>query len=152
VVALAATRGAGRTAVGVLLVAVGAGVVAAVLGADSGPAAIAAVAEGGGQADDVHRGTGWPAVAISGGLLLAAAGLLVAVRGRRWATLSQRFEAPAERADGPAASTSPGPDAVVAPARAGAPDAPVAPEQVPLEKAQRELWESLDRGEDPTGP
>lgn len=156
VVALAATRGAGRTVMGVMLVAVGAGVVAAVLGADSGPAAAAAVAEGGGQADDVLRSTAWPVVAITGGLLLAAAGLLVTVRGRRWATLSRRFEAPAARADGTAVARSDGPGAATAGAHRDAPadlDGPAGATAAPMspEKAQRELWESLDRGEDPTG-
>lgn len=69
--------------------------------------------------------TAWPAVAVAGGLLLVAAGLLVAVRGRRWAALGRRYEAP-----GASAQTDPETSGPV---------------------AERELWEALDRGEDPTG-
>ena len=77
----------------------------------------------GGALSDDSRGTVWPYACAAGGLLLAAAGALVAARGRRWAALSQRYDAPAVREQ-----------------------APPTPE-----RAERELWESLDRGEDPTG-
>ena len=70
--------------------------------------------------------TAWPVVAVAGGLLLVAAGVLVALRGRRWAALGRRYDAPGAPAPAPE------------PAQSG----PV---------AERELWEALDRGEDPTG-
>lgn len=126
VVALAATRRTGRTVVGLLLLAAGAGVVAAVLAADAGPALARAVAVGGGQADDVLAGTARPPLAIVGGVLLGLAGLLVTARGRRWSALSARYDAPAARAQQP-----------VDEAAAGA-------------RQERALWEALDRGEDPT--
>ena len=74
--------------------------------------------------DDLDR-TGWPLLALLGGLLLLAAGLLTAVRGRRWSGLGRRYEPPAARA-----TTRP----------------------TTRLTGERELWESLDRGEDPTGP
>ena len=129
VVAVAATRGAGRTAVGVVLAAVGLGTVAAVLGADSAPALVARVAEGGGQAGDVSTATGWPALAVVGGALVAAGGAVIAVRGRRWAALSARYDAPAVRAE----------------------QEPVGDEKGGT-RQERALWEALDRGEDPTRP
>jgi uncharacterized membrane protein (TIGR02234 family) len=69
--------------------------------------------------------TAWPLVAAASGALLAAAGGLVAVRGRRWAGMSQRYDSPAA-------------------AR------PVGAEQGERVPGERELWEALDRGEDPT--
>ena len=127
VVAIAATRRTGRVVVGVLLLLVGVGVVALSVGV-LGDAVVRAqdtltVQEAGGALSDDSRGTVWPYACAAGGLLLAAAGALVAARGRRWAALSQRYDAPA--------------------AREQAPPTP--------ERAERELWESLDRGEDPTG-
>ena len=128
VVAVAATRRSGRTAVGVVLIGVGLGTVAAVIGADSAPALVARVAEGGGQAGAVVRSTGWPAVGAVGGALVAVGGAVVAVRGRRWAALSARYDTPAARAE-----------------------APTADEDLSGPKRERTLWEALDRGEDPTG-
>ncbi len=128
VVAVAATRGAGRTAVGVVLAAVGLGAVAAVLGADSAPALVARVAEGGGQAGDAVRATAWPPVAVVGGVLVTAGGAVIAVRGRRWAALSARYDAPAARAQQEPDSEASG------------------------SRQERSLWEALDRGEDPTRP
>jgi uncharacterized membrane protein (TIGR02234 family) len=100
VVALAATRGLGRLLVGVVVLAAGAGAVAACLALLADPAARAA-------AHDVYtastRTTGWPYAGLLGGVLLLAAGLLVAVRGRRWAALSRRYEAPGTREERPPA-------------------------------------------------
>jgi uncharacterized membrane protein (TIGR02234 family) len=127
VVAVAATRRTGRVVVGLLLLLVGGAVV--VLALDAGSDAFAraqdtvTVQEAGGTVSDASAGTVWPYACAAGGLLLGVAGLLVAVRGRRWAALSQRYEAPASRP-----AEAPGP-----------------------ERAERALWESLDRGEDPTG-
>lgn len=67
------------------------------------------------------EGTLWPLAAAAGGGALAVAGALVALRGRRWSSLSQRYDSPA--APRPATPAAPG---------------------------ERELWEALDRGEDPT--
>lgn len=124
VVAILATRGAGRLVTGVLLVLAGAWVVAASVAVELDPsAALRPSAErvSGVQGVTVEgiRVTTWPRVCLVGGALLSAAGVLTAVRGRRWAALSERYEAP------------------------GA-DRPVAP------AAPAELWNALDRGEDPT--
>ena len=129
VVAVAATRGWGRLAVGLLLLVAGAGVVALAVAAstDLAEAALTSdpVREAGGGSGEVAR-TAWPLVTGLGGALLALAGVLVAGRGRRWAGLGQRYEAPSAR-------------------EGAAPAATAAP-------TERALWESLDRGEDPTAP
>ena len=123
VVALAATRGRGRTLVGLLLLGVGAGVVAATLAADPAPELLREAAVGGGQVSDVLGSTGWPPLAVVGGVLLALAGLLVTARGRTWSALSDKYRPPAVRPE-------------------------VAPAAGPVQ--DRALWEALDRGEDPT--
>jgi uncharacterized membrane protein (TIGR02234 family) len=95
VAALPATRGRARTAVGLLLTAAGAGVVAVVVRVLADPTG---ALEGTGAADVTSPDLGgWPFVAILGGLLLVAAGLLVAVRGRGWAALAAKYDAPAEQ-------------------------------------------------------
>lgn len=128
VVAVAATRGWGRVVVGAVLLVVGGGVLALVVGVLSDLTAAvqdtAIVRDAGGTSQGSVDGTGWPSLAGLGGLLLAGAGLLVAVRGRRWAALSRRYDAPAARTVAPPPTTGP--------------------------VAERELWEALDRGEDPT--
>jgi len=92
--ALLATRGRGRTVVGVLLAGIGLGIVA---GAVPGLPA------------------GWPALCAAGGLAVAAAGAFAVARGHGWPHMGTRYERAASRTD---------------------PD--------------RDLWEALDRGEDPT--
>lgn len=124
VVALLATRGAGRVATGVLLVLAGAAVMAASVhvGLDL-PRAVRPAAEriSGVPGASVAgiRMTIWPRVSAVGGALLCGAGVLTAVRGRRWTTLSARYDAPGT-------------------------DRPVGPEPAAI-------WDALDRGEDPTG-
>lgn len=127
VVALAATRRGGRTAVGAVLALAGTAVVAL---------AVRTAADLDRQVSAAERvrevlstrapvdGTAWPWVCAVGGLLLVGAGALVAVRGPRWVALSARYEPPA-------------PGAAAAPASAAPP-------------ADRQLWDELDRGEDPT--
>ena len=126
VLALLATRRAGRLLVGVLLAACGAAVVVLVVrllgrlereAVLTGP--VLALSPVGVRAD--AAATPWPWLCLVGGLLLAAAGVLVAVRGRRWAEMSRRYDAPAAR---PPASSAEG--------------------------GERAAWEALDRGEDPT--
>lgn len=132
VVALAATRRTGRVVVGVLLVATGAGIVATVVGTETTGPTLASdqVLGAGGQVSGDVSTTTWPAVTALGAVLLVLAGLLVAARGRSWAGLSPKYDAPAVREGEPASSLE--------------------PEQAQA-RAQRALWESLDRGEDPTG-
>ena len=88
VVALAATRRTGRTLVGLVLLATGTGVLAAVGAGTPGDLP-------GSPADAVPSPTPWPAVTAAGGVLLAAAGALTVAVGRSWPALGQRFEAPA---------------------------------------------------------
>ena len=128
--ALAATRGRGRVLVGLLLLAVGVAVIAVVVNLEAtglhlgGRAALSdPVREAGGAVGESEDLTGWSIGTAVGGLVLALAGLLVAVRGRRWTSLGRRYDAPA----------------------AGAAAAAVRP------AGERDLWEALDRGEDPTG-
>jgi uncharacterized membrane protein (TIGR02234 family) len=95
VVALAATRRTGRTLVGLVLLATGAGVLLSVLSADLTTAGRRLD----GLPDEVPvTVTAWPWCTAAGGLLLAAAGLLTAVRGRSWSVLGRRYEAPAAAA------------------------------------------------------
>ncbi|MER5867284.1 TIGR02234 family membrane protein [Kitasatospora sp. NPDC002040] len=125
-VAVFAVRGAGKAVVGALVALAGAGAaVAAVLGATD-PAALNGEAAKklalvSAQAEQVSH-TAWPWVAALGGLLLALAGLLTVRYGRGWPALGSRYEAPARKA-APKAK------------RGGTP---------------AELWQALDRGEDPT--
>jgi uncharacterized membrane protein (TIGR02234 family) len=84
-------------------------------------AGVDVVVEAGRVAQGEVGPTPWRAVTVGGGVLLVGAGVLVAVRGRRWSSLGRRYEPPAAEPVAPA---------------------PAAPE--------RELWEALDRGEDPT--
>ncbi|AEH10155.1 MULTISPECIES: Trp biosynthesis-associated membrane protein [Protofrankia] len=104
VVAIAATRRAGRVVVGVLvlLAGVAAAVVAGRIAADplSAARATARVRDlaPGATADlrDLRR-TAAPWLAAAGGVLLAGGGLLVALRGRTWSALSARYRSPAAR-------------------------------------------------------
>ncbi|GAA2833543.1 TIGR02234 family membrane protein [Kitasatospora paracochleata] len=125
-VAVFAVRGRARLAVGVLGVLAGLGAAAgALLGAGdtAGLDAEAAhkLALTGAQAEQITR-TGWPWVALAGGVLLALAGVLTVRFGRGWPAMGSRYEAPSRAA---------------ASAKARA-ESPV------------DLWKALDRGEDPT--
>lgn len=129
-VAVFAVRGAGRIAVGVLVVLSGLGVaVSAGLGAadtgalDSEAARKLALVSA--QAEQVGH-TAWPWVALAGGLLLALAGLLTARDGRGWPAMGARYDAPTRKVKARERSA----------AATGTP---------------AELWQALDRGEDPTG-
>ena len=130
--ALAASRGRGRLLVGLVLLLAGGAAVAVVTGLELGRLGIGEralvsqpVREAGGAEAGSFDLTVWPVVTALGGLVLALAGLLVLVRGPQWAALGRRYEAPAAREAAPA------------------PSGPV---------AERELWEALDRGDDPTAP
>jgi uncharacterized membrane protein (TIGR02234 family) len=133
-VALLATRGRGRLAVGALLAASGLVLalraVTRVAGPD--PAAAWTLLTDTGRASGLPPATAvvatvspaWPLLAAAGGLALLAAGAAALLRGRRWPAMSARYDAPA------------GPPASVPQQAAGpAPDA---------------VWDALDRGDDPT--
>lgn len=84
--ALVATRRAGRTVIGGLLVLLGLGVA---VGAAVGLSA--ATGEVG------STGPGWPVVTLIGGLVVTAVGTLALRRGRRWPTMGSRYERAATR-------------------------------------------------------
>jgi hypothetical protein len=70
----------------------------------------------------------WPALCVVGGLLAAAGGALTGLRGQRWPAMGARYERSARSVDAAAAA-------------AGG----------PVEgRRTTEVWDALDRGEDPT--
>ena len=138
-VAVFAVRGFGRRLLGALLALAGAGVVGVCLTAATGSAALnrrASAAVGLSSATASHVAhTAWPWAGAVGGVLLVLAGVLVITRGRDWPGMSSRYEAPARRrVVGPGAAATAGP----ARKRSGR-------EQTPAD-----VWQALDRGEDPT--
>ncbi len=123
-VAVLAVRGAGRAAVGVVVVLAGAalawsGVRVLTGGADPGTAAP-------GEERTADLAAAWPVVCLVAAAVALAAGALVLARGRRWPGMARRYD----RAPGAAAA---------APAR-------------PRTDEDRALdaWRALDRGDDPT--
>ncbi len=141
-VALFAVRRIGRYLVGLVLLCAGLGTVAAVAtnlchldGTQQARAAEQTLGAAGAQLSGVTN-TAWPYVTIAGGVLVAASGALTFARGRSWSGLSNRYEVAA----GPVDATT-RPDAASGGARPSAPDA---------EPSSRELWDSINRGADPT--
>jgi uncharacterized membrane protein (TIGR02234 family) len=157
-VAVIATRGVVRRAVGVLLALFGAGAGAAVLttvsaktvlsvaagkvaspesaalsgaagSTTSGSSGSGALVVTGSAGHAIMTGAPWHVAVVVGALLVFAAGLATALRGQDWPVMSARYDAPGTRAPG---SGSPGSGR---PARAA--DA-------------ASMWESLNGGEDPT--
>lgn len=120
VVAVLATKGAGRRVVGGLLALCGAGAAAATWAALDG----AAVTGWLGEHNALHGASGlsweivplWPAVAGAGAALMLAGGVLAILRGGRWAGMSARYERDA----------------------------------APRADDDKALWDALDRGDDPT--
>jgi uncharacterized membrane protein (TIGR02234 family) len=160
--AVVATRGVVRRGVGILLAGIGAGVAAAasasvhtatVVAAAAGHASPAAGSviggpvAGGGGLPSLGASGGvtmasfpWRAIAVAGALAVIATGLLAAWRGERWPVMSGRFDRPQRRA------SAEHEHAVVSRARGHAePGAEPGPDASPAA-----LWESLDRGADPT--
>jgi uncharacterized membrane protein (TIGR02234 family) len=135
VVAVLATRGLARRAIGVMLALAGALLVWRSL---SGLTAASAArirslvqAKHSGVGFDaalvphvtVHAG--WPVLSALCGVLVLVAGVLIALRGHRWGTMSRRYDAPS----GPVSAED------VSAARA---------------RADASMWTALDRGADPT--
>jgi uncharacterized membrane protein (TIGR02234 family) len=131
-VALVATRGPGRIAVGLLMAAAGgvlgwSGVrtLAGRLAVDAASLSTVGSSPGVRLQAQVHRS--WPALALVAGVLAVAAGLLVVLRGRGWPAMGRRYERP-----GPA-------------------DGRPAPVRAPTdEERAAAAWRALDRGDDPT--
>jgi hypothetical protein len=119
-VAVPATRGWGRVAVGAVLALCGLGVVA-------------------GAVTGIARGVpvGWPLLCGLGGFAVAGAGAVTVARGRTWPAMGSRYER---------ASSRPAPRAAETDGRAAETDGPAPP--AGLTDAQ--VWDAIDRGEDPT--
>lgn len=138
-IAVVATRGRWRVVVGALIALSGAGIV--------GTSASVSV-------DEIRNGSAlreaaptaalrdalvsvqlqsWRHVAAAGGICLVAAGLLTIARGRSLATMGRRYDAP----------TAARPAPRIRPAQVAAGD-------LPGDVADADLWEQLERGEDPT--
>lgn len=96
------------------------------LGALLALAGLAVAAGGGYGLGEAGVSRQWPALVLAGGLIAAAGGVFTALRGAGWPAMGARYERPARTAD---------------PAGAGRPA---------VERGNRDAWEALDRGEDPT--
>ena len=163
-VALLATRGIARTVMGAVIAIVGALVV--------GSTALLSVADvrtGSALRDRVSTAalhdarisvalTSWRHVGAIGGLVIAGAGLLAVARGRTWRGMGRRFDAPgspdgpqpdAPRAEMPSQPRSDPPRSGTTPAVPSEPRAAAA-ESRPLAGDDLDLWERIDRGDDPT--
>jgi hypothetical protein len=105
-VGIAVTRGRGRWAVGLALLALGATLVVQALAAAGGVRGEAADRARRGELEGVPAASGTrvatspvgPALVVAGGLLLAAAGVEALRRGPRWPALGDAFRAPPDRA------------------------------------------------------
>jgi uncharacterized membrane protein (TIGR02234 family) len=129
-VALLLARTLGRRVAGIVLVLAGAAEVAATIGAIRSPKAgvsdlVARAVGAVGTTDVSVQVTGWPWLAVAGGVLVVLAGALAVLRARHWDVRSSRYEPPAEASTGPEDGGAP---------EDGAPD----------------TWDALSRGEDPT--
>ena len=160
-----ATRRWGRLIPGLALVAVGLWVLVGAVSVLADPRGTAASAQAVRQA-----GTGRvvivavdssvaPALAVAGGLLMAAAGLLVLARGWQWGALGERYQLPAAdtaRTAGHAAaagSGAPAPPAIggdAAGAADGATGAAGARGTAGVAAVSPDAWRAIEDGEDPT--
>ncbi|MDG4832058.1 Trp biosynthesis-associated membrane protein [Solwaraspora sp. WMMD1047] len=130
--AVLATRATARRLIGLLLVAAGVGM------------AVGAVT-GLGDTDRGGIGPLWPLAALLGAGLTAAAGAVTAAHGHRWPTMGARYERRsgrrrperADRADRTAGRPTDAADNAGSARVTG--------------RRTTEVWDALDRGEDPTG-
>ncbi|MEV8631498.1 Trp biosynthesis-associated membrane protein [Streptosporangium sp. NPDC051023] len=132
VVAVLATRGLWRRIVGVAMALCGAGVIAAAVSGgrpDAGLAIAAEHAPMAAKATDVVQIAAplvWPVLAGAGGLLLLAGGVVAALRGGRWPGMSERYDRQGPGREGAARASAGG------------------------AQTDRELWDAIDLGADPT--
>ncbi|SFC84252.1 TIGR02234 family membrane protein [Streptomyces aidingensis] len=130
-VAVFAARRTGRRVVSAVLLLSGAGaaVTAAAGARDTGALRDSAAEATGltGAAVTAVSHTAWPWISALGGLLLLGAGLLALGYGRSWPAMSGRHERGGRRA-------------------------PAAPRRASAAERPEEMWQALDRGEDPTEP
>jgi len=133
-VALVATRGLGRVAVGLLASCAGAALAWSGIRTLAGGTALdrSLSTVGGSPGVQLHADVRavWPVLAVVAGALAVVAGVVVVLRGRGWPAMGRRYERPAAAAEAPAAAR------------------PATPED-----RAAAAWRALDRGEDPTaGP
>lgn len=139
VVAVLASRGIARRAIGVVLAAAGAALVwrsldaARALGAERVRELLIAKHSGvgidAGTVPHVSVHTGWAVASAACGALVLLAGALIALRGHTWAGMSAKYAAPG-----------------------AAPGRPADPADAERERdrAAAAMWSALERGEDPT--
>jgi uncharacterized membrane protein (TIGR02234 family) len=158
VVAVVATRRAGRLLVGSLATLAGLGILAGVAQTAFDPegavhdAAVAAAGLTSPTVDDVAV-TGWPVLAAVGALLILFAGVACVLRGRRWPVMSGRYERSPDAGTptgsaGARQQRQPGISPVPTEQNRSAPRHSDRPPQGGT--GQRQMWDALDRGEDPT--
>jgi hypothetical protein len=110
-VGVAVTRGRGRWAVGLALLALGVALAVQAVAGAAGVRAEAGDRARRGELEGVPAGTGvqvatpraGPVLVVAGGLLLAAGGVETLRRGPRWPALGDAFRAPPDRARPPPA-------------------------------------------------
>jgi uncharacterized membrane protein (TIGR02234 family) len=142
-VALFAVRRIGRYLVGLVLLGAGGGIIAAVatnLGQLDGTQLTRAAEQTVGVAAAQLSGvtnSAWPYVTMVGGVLVALAGTYTLLRGRAWNGLSNRYEVAAGSAE------------VTGGVRRNGP-AEAHDDSTQVEPSTRELWDSINRGADPT--
>jgi uncharacterized membrane protein (TIGR02234 family) len=101
----------------------------------------------------VMSGTGWRGLAVAGAVVLVAAGLLTAWRSGPWPVMSGRYERPPGPAGPESAAAGPAQEAGAGPQTRLAVSAPRQAERArpATDLSSAAIWESLSRGEDPTG-
>jgi len=158
VVAVVATRRVGRLIVGSLAALAGLGIFASIAKTALEPegavhdAAVAAAGLTSPTVDHVTV-TGWPIVAAVGALLILFSGLSGVLRGSRWPVMSGRYER------SPDAGVPAGPGGPGQQDRPGASPASTERDRSASRQSdgprrggtgERQMWDALDRGEDPT--
>lgn len=142
-VAVLASRGRWRIVVGIVIALAGAAIVGTSASLSAGHIQTGSALRDRAPAAS-HRDAAvavelrpWRHVAAGGGVMLVGAGLLTIARGRVLATMGRRYDAPT--------TTTPAAPSEAAPLPESHPAA-----QAPAARAEADLWEQIERGEDPT--